>query len=280
MIPSLFLIFIFIFQNEIPLYFFIKKTNMKLYVVYCKKYSKKQLQSFLEQFKGEASSISDINIVYNFKKRTDSNVNLVFLSKDVYERILEAGHTKEQRKDDINVVPYHIRAKNYPKEGESFVFYISLNKNISSDDYYTALTQKLDRLVKEKILDTSYKINIPLKDRISGSHYGYALVYFGPKQKSFDKQKETMLALTRLMLHGQPLDEFHPNERIIVKWYQKPQKYKKNREGARNEAPRTENRDKKVPKKKFQKKTESSNETSNETEEFIKKLNQHYQENE
>jgi len=242
----------------------------KLFVVYCDKYSKAELQKKLEEFKtSEKSIVSEIKVVYDYKINKDSNRNLCVLSKDVHQNMLEHGHTTKERTDGISVAYYKLSDKDFPiKGGKRNTFFIRLPTKNTASYYRDLISQKLEKLKNTRLFNCKYDIEIPLHSRIVGSHSGYAMVRFSSTSYK--------IALTRLMLDGQQWNK-DSTDRMNVLWYRE---HKKHFNGHKTKFTKRKQKAKLEDSKEDSSDSDLKKSNSSENDDLLQKLKEHYKENE
>lgn len=237
----------------------------KVYVVYCDKYTKDELEKFLLGFKEEDSIVGPVKIVYDFRKKQETNRNLCVLSSDIFDRMIEAGHStdEDKRKDSISVARYYIRRSDYPRKHERYGFYVKLPTMDRASYYRNKLKSVLMELKKVKFLDLHFEIDIPLKSRISGNHRGYANIYLNSKTEELSREEKRQIVLTRLMLDGQLWSD-KSELKMYVLWLRRSNNYDI-RQNIRHDQ-----------RHEYRSKSKSYQNNGSPGEELLEKLEQHY----
>ncbi len=199
----------------------IEKTNYSsgLYIVYCDKYTVSELRDYLEKCGGNENSIvGPIRVQYNKQhyKNKETNRNICILSKDIFNAMLELGHSTKTRNENIGIARYHLKQKEFPKKYEQLIFYIKLPTNNSVNFYRKKIQSKLDKLIEVKLLNCEYEIDIPIKNRSKGQHYGRAFVKF--KKSEYSRSNRVEIVLTKVAL-SESLWDSKSNMVMFINWY-------------------------------------------------------------
>ena len=109
----------------------------------------------------------------------DSNRTLILLKKQVYEKAVEFGLNKEQKRYDFRIDAYRYKLKDHPSSGYNMNLFLVVPKQLNSKEVEIALLNKLQELVKYGFLNTNdFKLEIALESRISGEAKGFAVLKF------------------------------------------------------------------------------------------------------
>jgi hypothetical protein len=187
------------------------KSKVGVYVIYCWK-SLDEIKQVLKEYITENSVLGPIKIDFSGSKETNRNVCV--MSKDIYDSLLKAGHDTKNRKDGLSVARYHLNYKHYPYNEKFMNIFVKLPRGVSSIMCRSILTDKLNVIKKTGLYDFNHKIDIPLKSRVKGQHFGKAIIKFDAKEQ--DRPK---IALINVLLNNSQWGEnVGDNLRVFTSW--------------------------------------------------------------
>lgn len=200
-----------------------KEDTVQLYTVFCDKYSVSELKKCLRGFGNEDSVVGPVKIQRYGKKSRKTNRNLCIMSKDIFRAMVDAGHTFNDRKDDMSIVKYKLRAVDFPKKNQEFGFHVRLPTDNSVKFYRKKLESKLGELMGLKFLNCKYKVIIPSKKGNKTQHCGRAFVHFFDNDVDEGMAKKTRIevVLTKLILSESRWDD-KISLLMFISWYRDP----------------------------------------------------------
>jgi len=155
-----------------------------------------QIVGFLEEKASATEDEMGVMRVDRFKGN-DTNRTIILMTRELFDRAEKNDLTRRQKGLDFVLDEYELRDGNFPKEGFTRNFFITVPETLSTEEVKAQLQNKLDVLCRFGMFDKDQqpRLKIPLKSRDTGEHRKQAFVTF-----SRDTSDE-VIALARVLLH-------------------------------------------------------------------------------